>query len=45
MTAGELAAVTGLGRGTVTTTLSKLVGADVVVKADRRYRLPASPDQ
>jgi DNA-binding transcriptional ArsR family regulator len=45
MTAAQLAAVTGLGRGTVSATLSKLAGAGVVVKADRGYRLPASPRQ
>jgi DNA-binding transcriptional ArsR family regulator len=44
MTAGELAAATGLGRGTISTTLSKLSQSGVVVKADRGYRLPdASP--
>jgi DNA-binding transcriptional ArsR family regulator len=41
MTAGELATATGLGRGTISTTLSTLAGAGVVVKADRGYRLPA----
>lgn len=40
MTAGDLAAATGLGRATVSTTLSKLAGAGVVLKADRGYRLP-----
>lgn len=40
MTAGEVATATGLGRGTVSTTLSKLAKSGVVVKADRGYRLP-----
>lgn len=40
MTAGEVAAATGLGRGTVSTTLSKLAKSGVVVKADRGYKLP-----
>ena len=40
MTAGEVASATGLGRGTVSTTLSKLAKNGVVVKADRGYRLP-----
>jgi len=40
LTAGEVAAATGLGRGTVSTTLSKLAKSGVVVKADRGYRLP-----
>ncbi|MDQ6803939.1 MAG: winged helix-turn-helix domain-containing protein [Actinomycetota bacterium] len=42
MTAGEVASVTGLGRGTVSTTLSKLAKSGVVVKADRGYKLPDS---
>lgn len=40
LTAGEVATATGLGRGTVSTTLSKLAKSGVVVKADRGYRLP-----
>ncbi|MEA2196011.1 MAG: hypothetical protein QOJ25_62 [Solirubrobacteraceae bacterium] len=40
MTAGEVASATGLGRGTVSTTLSKLAKSGVVVKADRGYKLP-----
>ncbi|HWF36677.1 MAG TPA: winged helix-turn-helix domain-containing protein [Solirubrobacteraceae bacterium] len=40
MTAGEVAAATGLGRGTVSTTLSKLAKSGTVVKADRGYKLP-----
>ena len=43
MTAGDLAAATGLGRATVSTTLSKLAGAGVVIKAHRGYRLPVAP--
>jgi DNA-binding IclR family transcriptional regulator len=40
MTAGEVAKATGLGRGTVSTTLSKLTKSGEVAKADRGYRLP-----
>jgi DNA-binding transcriptional ArsR family regulator len=40
MTAGEVAAATGLGRGTVSTTLSKLTKTGEVVKAERGYALP-----
>jgi DNA-binding IclR family transcriptional regulator len=40
MTAGEVAAATGLARGTVSTTLSKLAKGGEVVKAERGYRLP-----
>lgn len=39
-TAGEVAEATGLARGTVSTTLSKLARAKQVVKAERGYRLP-----
>jgi DNA-binding transcriptional ArsR family regulator len=42
MTAGEVAAATGLGRGTVSTTLSKLAKAGEVQKAERGYQLPAA---
>jgi DNA-binding transcriptional ArsR family regulator len=38
MTAGEVAAVTGLGRASVSTTLSKLAKTGEVAKADRGYR-------
>jgi sugar-specific transcriptional regulator TrmB len=41
MTAGEVAKLTGLARGTVSTTLSKLAKTGEVAKADRGYRLPA----
>jgi DNA-binding transcriptional ArsR family regulator len=44
MTAGEVAAATGLARGTVSTTLSKLAKNGDVTKADRGYMRPqASP--
>jgi biotin operon repressor len=39
MTASEVAAATGLGRASVSTTLSKLARAGDVNKADRGYRL------
>jgi DNA-binding IclR family transcriptional regulator len=39
-TAGEVAAATGLARGTVSTTLSKLAKSGGVLKAERGYRLP-----
>jgi DNA-binding transcriptional ArsR family regulator len=42
MTASKVAASTGLGRASVSTTLSKLTKTDEVVKADRGYKLPAS---
>ena len=38
MTAGEVAAVTGLGPASVSTTLSKLAKSGEVAKADRGYR-------
>jgi DNA-binding transcriptional ArsR family regulator len=41
-TAGEVAAATGITRGTVSTTLSKLAKTGEVVKAERGYRLPAA---
>jgi CRP-like cAMP-binding protein len=40
MTAGDVAKATGLARGTVSTTLSKLAKPGEVSKADRGYRLP-----
>jgi DNA-binding transcriptional ArsR family regulator len=40
-TAGEVAAATGITRGTVSTTLSKLAKNGEVVKAERGYRLPS----
>jgi hypothetical protein len=42
MTAGEVAAATGLGRGTVSTTLTKLANSGEVRKAERGYTLPTS---
>lgn len=42
MTAGEVAAVTGLARATVSTTLSRLAKTGDVLKAERGYRLPPS---
>jgi CRP-like cAMP-binding protein len=41
LTAGEVAKATGLGRGTVSTTLTKLAKTGEVTKAERGYRLPA----
>lgn len=41
-TAGEVAKATGLTRGTVSTTLSKLSKTGKVVKADRGYRLAST---
>jgi DNA-binding IclR family transcriptional regulator len=40
MTAGEVAAATGLARATVSTTLSKLAKSGEVLKAERGYCLP-----
>jgi DNA-binding transcriptional ArsR family regulator len=40
MTAGDVVAATGLARGTVSTTLSRLLKSGEVVKAERGYRLP-----
>lgn len=40
MTAGELAAATGLRRGTIAPELSKLVKIGALVKADRGYTAP-----
>jgi len=42
MTAGEVAAVAGLDRGAVSTTLARLASSGEVIKAPRRYRLPAA---
>jgi CRP-like cAMP-binding protein len=42
MTAGEVANATGLGRASVSTTLSKLAKSGEVTKAERGYRLPAA---
>jgi DNA-binding transcriptional ArsR family regulator len=43
MTAGEVAAKSGLARGTVSTTLSKLAKTGEVHKADRGYQLAPEP--
>jgi DNA-binding transcriptional ArsR family regulator len=42
-TAGEVASETGVARGTVSTTLSKLAKSGEIVKAERGYQLPDSP--
>jgi hypothetical protein len=39
MTAGEVATATGLGRASVSTTLSKLANTGEVTKADRGYQI------
>jgi CRP-like cAMP-binding protein len=43
MTAGQVADKTGLARGTVSTTLSKLAKSGEVQKAERDYRPAATP--
>jgi CRP-like cAMP-binding protein len=40
MTASEIAKVTGIGTGTVSTLLTKLAKSGELVKAERGYRLP-----
>jgi Fic family protein len=40
MTASEIAKVTGIGTGTVSTLLTKLAKSGEVAKAERGYRLP-----
>jgi DNA-binding transcriptional ArsR family regulator len=45
MTAGQVADKTGLARGTVSTTLSKLAKSGDVQKAERGYRLVSAPEQ
>ena len=44
MTAGQVAGKTGLARGTVSTTLSKLAKSGEVHKAERGYRLAPAPE-
>ena len=44
LTAGEVAKATGLGRATVSTTLSRLAKSGEIAKAKRGYRLPESAD-
>ena len=43
MTAAELATATGLGRGTVSTTLSRLARAGEITKAARGYQIAREP--
>jgi CRP-like cAMP-binding protein len=40
LTASEVANATGLGRASISTTLSKLAKSGEITKADRGYRLP-----
>ncbi len=40
MTAGEISAATGLGRATISTTLSRLAKAGELNKVVRGYQLP-----
>ena len=42
LTAGEVAEATGLGRATVSTTLSKLAKSGAIARAERGYRLSES---
>ncbi len=44
MTAGEIAAATGLGRATVSTTLSMLATSGAITKAARGYQLQRESD-
>jgi DNA-binding transcriptional ArsR family regulator len=44
MTAGEIAAATGLGRATTSTTLSKLAKSGEITKAARGYQIPHETD-
>ena len=44
MTAGEIAAATGLARATVSTTLSKLAASGEITKAARGYQIPQQTD-
>jgi DNA-binding IclR family transcriptional regulator len=44
MTAGEIAAATGLARATISTTLSKLAGSGEVTKAARGYQIARESD-
>jgi DNA-binding transcriptional ArsR family regulator len=43
LTAGEVATATGLARGTVSTTLSRLLKSGEVTKAERGYQLAGQP--
>jgi DNA-binding transcriptional regulator GbsR (MarR family) len=40
MTASEIARLTGISAGTVSTTLTKMAKAGELTKAERGYRLP-----
>ncbi len=40
LTAGEIATATGLGRASISTTLSRLAKTGEVIKADRGYQIP-----
>jgi DNA-binding transcriptional ArsR family regulator len=42
MTAGEIATATGLGRASISTTLSRLAKTGDVIKADRGYQIPST---
>ncbi|MGO9961372.1 MAG: winged helix-turn-helix domain-containing protein [Solirubrobacteraceae bacterium] len=44
MTAGEIAAATGLARATVSTTLSKLAASGAITKAGRGYQIRHESD-
>jgi DNA-binding transcriptional ArsR family regulator len=44
LTAGEIAAATGLARATVSTTLSKLAASGEITKAARGYQIPPETD-
>ncbi|MGZ6638966.1 MAG: MarR family transcriptional regulator [Solirubrobacteraceae bacterium] len=44
ITAGEIAAATGLGRATTSTTLSKLAKSGEITKAARGYQIPHKTD-
>ena len=43
MTATEIAKVTGISAGTVSTTLNNMAKTGELTKAERGYRLPAQP--
>jgi DNA-binding IclR family transcriptional regulator len=45
LTAGQVASSTGLGRPSVSTTLSKLARSGEVVKAQRGYAIGAGPQK
>jgi DNA-binding IclR family transcriptional regulator len=43
MTASEIARLTGISAGTVSTTLTKMAKNGELTKAERGYRLPGQP--